>query len=216
MTARSSPATEPLRADARRNRQRLLDVAHEAFMETGVTASMDDIARRAGVGSGTLYRHFPTRDALILALVADDLERLAALADELRSRDPSNGLESWLAELVEHNRTYRGLAESIIASTGKPTPLGAACDRLHNAGAALVRDAQAARHGPNGHHSTRRHRSGRGRRLDHPARPRRPTLQAVAAGRDGRAARTANLTRTSSELPRDELVPAGGRCRSWR
>jgi AcrR family transcriptional regulator len=142
MTARSSPSTEPLRADARRNRQRLLDVAHEAFLETGVTASMDDIARRAGVGSGTLYRHFPTRDALILALVADDLERLAALADELRTRDPSNGLESWFAELVEHNRTYRGLAESIIASTGKPTPLGAACDRLHSAGTALVRDAQ--------------------------------------------------------------------------
>ena len=112
-------------------------------MESGVTASMDDIACRAGVGSGTLYRHFPTREALILALVADDLERLAALADELRSRESSNGLESWLAELVEHNRTYRGLAESIIASTGKPTPLGAACDRLHNAGAALVPDAQA-------------------------------------------------------------------------
>ena len=77
-----------------------------------------------------------------MALVADDLERLAALADELRTRDPSNGLESWFAELVEHNRTYRGLAESIIASTGKPTPLGAACDRLHSAGTALVRDAQ--------------------------------------------------------------------------
>ncbi len=78
-----------------------------------------------------------------MALVADDLERLAALADDLRGSDASNGLEIWLAELVEHNRTYRGLAESIIASTGKPTPLGAACDRLHNAGAALVRDAQA-------------------------------------------------------------------------
>ena len=143
MTARSTPLTEPLRADARRNRQRLLDVAHGAFVENGVTASMDDIARRAGVGSGTLYRHFPTRDSLILALVSDDLERLAALADEQRSREQPDALESWLAELVEHNRTYRGLAESTIASAGKPTPLGAACDRLHAAGAALVRDAQA-------------------------------------------------------------------------
>jgi AcrR family transcriptional regulator len=142
MIARTTAPTEPLRADARRNRQRLLDVAHEAFVANGVTASMDDIARRAGVGSGTLYRHFPTRDSLILALVADDLERLAALADELRSRDQSDALESWLAELVEHNRTYRGLAESTIAATGKPTALGAACDRLHAAGAALVRDAQ--------------------------------------------------------------------------
>ena len=143
MTARSSPSTEPLRADARRNRQRLLDVAHEAFMET----RGDRLDGRHRPPRRRRQRHavspLPDPRALILALVADDLERLAALADELRSRDASNGLESWLAELVEHNRTYRGLAESIIASTGKPTPLGAACDRLHNAGAALVRDAQA-------------------------------------------------------------------------
>lgn len=107
-----------------------------------MTASMDDIARRAGVGSGTLYRHFPTRDALILALVADDLERLAELADELRSGDTADALERWLGALVEHNRTYRGLAESIIAATGQPTPLGEACARIHTAGAALFDQAQ--------------------------------------------------------------------------
>jgi AcrR family transcriptional regulator len=138
----ATSSTEPLRADARRNRQRLLAVAHEAFVENGVTASTDDIARRAGVGSGTLYRHFPTRDALILALVADDLERLATLADELRTANAPGAVHDWLAELVDHNRTYRGLAESIIAATGQPTPLGAACDRIHAAGDALVSQAQ--------------------------------------------------------------------------
>jgi len=138
----STGSPDHLRADARRNRQRLLDVAHEAFLEYGVTASMDEIARRAGVGSGTLYRHFPTREALILALVADDLERLAQLADQLRAGDAPGALERWLAALVEHSRTYRGLAESIIAATGQPTPLGEACVRIHTAGEALVSQAQ--------------------------------------------------------------------------
>jgi AcrR family transcriptional regulator len=142
MAVRFNGPTGALRADARRNRRRLLEIAHEAFVENGVSASMDDIARRAGVGSGTLYRHFPTRDALILALVADDLERLTTLADELRASDAPDALERWLAELVEHNRTYRGLAESIIAATGQPTALGAACDRIHTAGQALVIQAQ--------------------------------------------------------------------------
>ena len=76
-------------------------------------ASMDDIARQAGVGIGTLYRHFPSRDDLILALVADDLERLAARADELRAGGNADAVERWLQELIRHNLTYRGLAESI-------------------------------------------------------------------------------------------------------
>jgi AcrR family transcriptional regulator len=140
--ARSTDSPDPLRADARRNRQRLLDVAHEAFLEHGVRASIDEIARRAGVGSGTLYRHFPTREALILALVADDLERLAQLADELRAGGSPDALERWLAALVEHSRTYRGLAESIIVATGQPTPLGEACLRIHTSAEALVSQAQ--------------------------------------------------------------------------
>ena len=140
-TVTDTPAV-PGRADARRNRQRLLEFAHRAFLKDGVGASMDDIARRAGVGIGTLYRHFPSRDALILALVADDLERLAQLADALRTDDDPDGVEQWLAELVRHNVTYRGLAESIIAAAGRPTPLGAACDRIHGAGTRLVRHGQ--------------------------------------------------------------------------
>lgn len=134
-----------MRTDARRNRQRLLEAAHHSFRANGVTASMDEIARRAGVGIGTLYRHFPSRDSLVLALVADDLERVATLADELLSSDQPNAVARWLAELVRHDLTYRGLAESTTAATGSPTPLGAACERLHAAGAALIQHHQ--RHG---------------------------------------------------------------------
>jgi AcrR family transcriptional regulator len=111
-------------------------------LERGVMASMDDIARQAGVGIGTLYRHFPTRDDLILALVADDLERLAARADELRAGGDADAVERWLHELIRHNLTYRGLAESIADAVTRHTALGTACERLHDAGAALVRQAQ--------------------------------------------------------------------------
>ena len=178
----------PLRADARRNRTRLLAVAHEAFLDTGVTASMDEIARRAGVGIGTLYRHFPTREALILALVADDLERLANLADERRVAGDVDAadVERWLDALVAHNLTYRGLAESIAGAAGRPTPLGAACDRIHAAGAELVAAAQGARRDPPGRRARRRHRPRRRRRLGHRGRPRRPAPAAAAARRHRR------------------------------
>lgn len=73
----------PMRADARRNRERLLAVAAQAFAEHGEGASLDDIARRAGVGVGTLYRHFPTRQALLEAAYLERLEAIAARADEV-------------------------------------------------------------------------------------------------------------------------------------
>jgi len=129
-----------LRADARRNRARLLDVAHQAFLAHGVGASMDEIARQAGVGIGTLYRHFPTRDDLIVELAAADLERLAVAADDAGAEPAA--VERWLESLVEHNLTYRGLADSIVAARGRPTALGAACDRIHAAGEAMVARAQ--------------------------------------------------------------------------
>ena len=85
---------------------------------------------------------FRARDDLILALVADDLERLAARADELRGGNDADAVEQWLAELIRHNLTYRGLAESIADAVTRQTALGAACERLHDAGAALVRQGQ--------------------------------------------------------------------------
>src|ERR1700710_2460976 len=82
-------ATEerPLRADARRNREKVLTAARAVFSEHGRDAQMDDVARRASVGVGTVYRHFPTKEALIEALVVDSFERLAGLATDARGRE---------------------------------------------------------------------------------------------------------------------------------
>lgn len=100
----------PMRADARRNYERLLKVAAEAFAEHGEGASLDDIAKRAGVGSGTLYRHFPTRRALLEAAYVDRVEGLARRADELAERlPPGEALTEWLYELCVGTIQVRGL-----------------------------------------------------------------------------------------------------------
>lgn len=139
-----TPATaRHLRADARRNRDRLLAAAHDAFRRHGVSASLDDVAKAADVGVGTLYRHFPTRDDLIAALVTTDLERVAALADELATHDGADVLELWLGELIDHTATYRGLAEAVLAARREPTStFSDPCERVHAAGAQLVRSEQ--------------------------------------------------------------------------
>ncbi|MFF7951961.1 TetR/AcrR family transcriptional regulator [Streptomyces griseorubiginosus] len=99
-----------MRADARRNYERLLKVAAEAFAEHGEGASLDDIAKRAGVGSGTLYRHFPTRRALLEAAYVDRVEGLARRADELAERlPPGEALTEWLYELCVGTIQVRGL-----------------------------------------------------------------------------------------------------------
>lgn len=101
---------KPMRADARRNYERLLKVAAEAFAEHGENASLDDIAKRAGVGSGTLYRHFPTRQALLETVYVDAIEALAARADELaRQLPPGEALGEWLNELGAGMIQVRGL-----------------------------------------------------------------------------------------------------------
>ena len=89
--------TRKPRADAERNRQRLLDVAKTAFAEKGVSASLEDIAREAGVGIGTLYRHFPTRDALIDEIYRDEGSRLAEAARQLsEDQPPLEAVRQWL------------------------------------------------------------------------------------------------------------------------
>jgi AcrR family transcriptional regulator len=99
-----------MRADARRNYARLLEVAAQAFAEHGEGASLDDIAKRAGVGSGTLYRHFPTRQALLEAAYVDRIEALAARADELGGElPPGEALTAWLDELCVGTIQVRGM-----------------------------------------------------------------------------------------------------------
>ncbi|MFJ6216885.1 TetR/AcrR family transcriptional regulator [Streptomyces sp. NPDC092296] len=141
------PATgpRPLRADAQRNRDRLLAAALRAFSQGGPEATLDAIARGAGVGIGTLYRNFPTREALIEAAYRSELAKLHdAAADLLRSLPPDRALRSWMDRYVDYMSTKRGLAgalRTVIASGGNPyaqsrDSLIAAITTLLHAGAA--------------------------------------------------------------------------------
>lgn len=108
----------PARADARRNFKRLLAAADELFSEQGMDVPMDDVARRAGLGSGTLYRHFPNRDALLTALFWGRIGALCDRADELaRSTEQGSALAVWLRELIGVTMR-RGLAAALIESRG--------------------------------------------------------------------------------------------------
>jgi AcrR family transcriptional regulator len=132
----------PLRADAARNRERILEAAEVLFIERGADASLDDIAKRANVGIGTLYRRFPTRDAL-LAATSD--ERLLALAEASRARDekldPDASIRAFLKELVNHASHYRGLAVLLGTVLQEGTP---GCHAGREEGRRLLQRAQKA------------------------------------------------------------------------
>jgi AcrR family transcriptional regulator len=96
------PARKP-RADAQRNRERILEVAKEVFTRDGAAASLDDIARQAGIGPGTLYRHFPTRDALIEAVYRSEVEKLAAAEPRFAAAmPPLEALRAWMLLFIDH------------------------------------------------------------------------------------------------------------------
>ncbi len=96
------PARKP-RADAQRNRERILEVAKEVFTRDGAAASLDDIARRSRIGSGTLYRHFPTRDALIEAVYRSEVEKLAAAEQRFAANmAPLEALRAWMLLFIDH------------------------------------------------------------------------------------------------------------------
>src|ERR1700746_2222348 len=96
-------ATRRPRTDAQRNRERILDVAKDAFTRSGANASLDDIAKQAGVGAGTLYRHFPTRDALIEAVYRSEVEKLAAAERKFtETMPPIDALRTWMLLFVDH------------------------------------------------------------------------------------------------------------------
>ncbi|MCP2168723.1 TetR/AcrR family transcriptional regulator [Goodfellowiella coeruleoviolacea] len=136
--------TRPMRADARRNYQRLLDQARTAFAERGTDASLDEIARRAGVGIGTLYRHFPTRDALLEALLRERFTGLATLAEDLlTSATPRDALTAWLRAFITGASTYRGLTSTLMATLRDETSeLHAACLAMRQAGERVLTRAQ--------------------------------------------------------------------------
>jgi AcrR family transcriptional regulator len=98
----SPPARKP-RSDAKRNRERILEIAKDAFTRDGATASLDDIARRSGVGNATLYRHFPTRDDLIEAVYRNEVERLAAAEERFAATmPPIEALRAWMLLFIDH------------------------------------------------------------------------------------------------------------------
>ena len=137
--------TRPLRADARRNRDRLLAVAVRAFSQDGPDVPLDAIAREAGVGIGTLYRHFPTREALVEAAYRTELDKLCAAAPVLLTTlPPDRALRAWMDRFVDYMTTKRGMADALralIASGGNP--YAQSRDRMTAAVTALL-DAGAA------------------------------------------------------------------------
>jgi AcrR family transcriptional regulator len=112
-----SRAGRPMRADARRNYEQLVEQAKIAFAEFGVDASLDEIARRAGVASGTLYRHFPTRLDLIEVVLAEQIAELVELGRGLLTvEDEFDALSTWLRAALRHGLTYRGLSAAVLNS----------------------------------------------------------------------------------------------------
>lgn len=107
-------STRAPRADARRNREKLLEAAAAAFAEEGTDVPLEAVARRAGVGIGTLYRHFPTRDALVEAVYRSEVERLTGAAGELlETHAPDAALEEWMERFVAYAVTKRGLKSAL-------------------------------------------------------------------------------------------------------
>jgi AcrR family transcriptional regulator len=149
----SSPQTEavqlstrPKRADALRNYEKLVAAGREAFTESDWSASLEDIARRAGVGIGTLYRHFPTRTDLVQAIYVDEVEALSRSAEQLADLEPWEALTSWLGRFVGYVATKQALADELFAVAEERQAVFAGCrSMLHAAGQPLLRRAQDAR-----------------------------------------------------------------------
>ncbi|WP_405877376.1 TetR/AcrR family transcriptional regulator [Streptomyces sp. NBC_00005] len=135
-----------MRADARRNYERLLAEARSAFAAHGTDASLEDVARRAGVGIGTLYRHFPNRHALLSAVFEDAVGDLLDRSHELLDApEPCTALVTWLREIVTHAGEYRGLARALMSVTSDNTSALSRCSApIREAGNALLLRAQQA------------------------------------------------------------------------
>jgi AcrR family transcriptional regulator len=134
------------RADAQRNRVRLLETAKAAFAERGSGASLDEIARTAGVGAGTLYRHFPTRDALIEAVYRNETEQLVAAAARLaETHPPMTALREWLLLFVDYMATKHGMYEALNSIVGGTSDLySASTAQVKQAIAKLIDGAVAS------------------------------------------------------------------------
>ena len=135
MTKNSSTTARKPRTDALRNRERILEVAKAAFTRLGATASLEEIAKMAGVGIGTLYRHFPTRDALIEGVYRNEVEKLAAAASRFAQKmSPLEALRAWMLLLVDYIAAKHIIAPALNTIAGGPS-------RLHEGSRAMIHAA---------------------------------------------------------------------------
>jgi AcrR family transcriptional regulator len=144
MTKYRSTTARKLRTDALRNRERILEVAKEAFTRQGANASLDEIAKRAGVGAGTLYRHFPTRDVLIEGVYRNEVEKLAAAAARFaETMSPIEALRAWMLLLVDYIAAKHIIAPALNSVVGGPSRLyEGSCTMIQGAIDELVRRAK--------------------------------------------------------------------------
>src|SRR5262245_31327670 len=136
----------PKRADARRNYDKVVAAARDAFAERGEATSLEEIARRAGVGIGTLYRNFPNRQALLEAVYVDEVETLCRSATELESLPPWDAFSAWVHRLAGYLATKQALAHELLEYLDRDAPLFTTCRAsLVTAGEPLLARAQHAR-----------------------------------------------------------------------
>ncbi|MEV0318615.1 TetR/AcrR family transcriptional regulator [Streptomyces sp. NPDC050658] len=143
-TKERGTTTRQPRADALRNRERIVAAAREAYAEAGPEASLNEIARRAGVGPGTLYRHFPHRAALLTAVLEDRVDALCARAAALAAAPADEALDTWLRAFLDHARVNQGLGGTLMLEELEAAhSLDPDChQRIHEAAAALLTRAQ--------------------------------------------------------------------------
>jgi len=135
----------PKRADARRNYDKLVAAAREVFAEQETDATLEEISRRAGVGIGTLYRHFPARENLVEAAYYDGVEEIAAAVSRHEGEEPWEALTGWLREVVAFAATKRVLADEMFAVMDRDAPFFQGCSGvIYDAGEPLLRRAQEA------------------------------------------------------------------------
>lgn len=145
MTEPTASKRRAPRADARRNRDHILDTAEQYFSEHGVTGSLDAIAKRAGIGAGTLYRHFPNREALLASLLSARDEQLVARRDELRTsaKNAAEALDGWLNAVTDWACAFDGLPEPLrAATTTNLSPLAVTCQGFITTTDEFLRAAQ--------------------------------------------------------------------------
>jgi AcrR family transcriptional regulator len=145
MTATPLPTTRPARADAARNYDLLVSAARDAFAEHGTDTSLEEIARRAGVGIGTLYRRFPNRTALLEAVFVDEIQSVCDRAYRFAEKlGPYEALAAWLRSFVEYSISKKSLAGELTAALGKDSEFFTACKtNVRDAGDLLLDAAKA-------------------------------------------------------------------------